>query len=81
MNLRELLEQIPCDKRLHALIGVVYASILLLLSLPMLYVAVSLVIIAYGIEFYQLHTKSGQFEHWDAIAVIIGGLLVMIPNI
>jgi len=80
VNLR-LPEQIPCDKRLHALMGVVATSIMLLVQLPMLVALVLLVIIAYGIEFYQLYTKSGQFEHWDAIAVIIGGLLVMIPNI
>ena len=37
-----------------------------------------LVLVAYGIEYGQKWTKSGHFDHWDAIAVILGGLTVMV---
>ena len=39
----------------------------------------SLLIVAYGIEYGQKWTKSGHFDHWDAIAVILGGLTVLSP--
>jgi hypothetical protein len=38
-----------------------------------------LVLVAYGIEYFQKWTKSGHFDHWDAIAVILGGLTVLAP--
>jgi len=72
-------EKIPSDKRLHALIGVVLSSILLSLNINLYIFIAVLFIVAWGIEYYQLATKSGNFDHYDAIAVVVGGLLVLAP--
>ena len=38
-------------------------------------------VIAWGIEVYQVHTKSGHYDNYDALAVMVGALLVIIPMI
>jgi len=34
-----------------------------------------------GIEFHQKFTKSGTYDNWDAIAVVVGGLIVYASHI
>ena len=77
MNTRYL-EKIPCDKRLHFMIGTVLTALVTIFTVNLYIILGSLVLVAYGIEYYQKWTKSGTFDHWDAIAVILGGLTVMI---
>jgi len=74
-------EKIPCDKRLHALVGVVLVAILSIFTLTWYIVFGILVLVAWGIEFYQKFTKSGTFDNWDAIAVVVGGLIVYLSHI
>jgi len=72
-------EKIPCDKRMHMIIGLILNSFLVFLSLN-IYIHVSIIIfVAWGIEYYQKWTKSGTFDHYDALAVLVGGLLPYIP--
>ena len=74
-------EKIPCDKRLHMLIGVVLVSILTIFTTNVLVVSITLIVIAWGIEFYQKFTKSGTYDNWDAVAVVAGGLIVYLSHI
>ena len=87
MTLNEILrlpEMIPSDKRLHALIGVVFGSLYLSLGSPeffyspLVYLAFTIVI-AWGIEIYQKLTSSGNYDNVDALAVAIGSTFVYIP--
>ena len=79
------LEKIPADKRLHANLGTAFSFITVILAsfiavnliMQVLILAILLVIFAWGIEYYQRFTKSGTFDHWDAIAVMLGGLPVI----
>jgi len=73
-------EKIPCDKRLHMLIGVVLVSILSVFTINVFIVLSTLVLIAWGIEFYQKITKSGTYDNYDAIAVVAGGLIVYLSH-
>jgi len=74
-------ENIPCDKRLHMLIGVVLVSILSVFTINVFIVLSTLVLVAWGIEIYQKFTKSGTYDNWDAIAVVAGGLIVYLSHI
>jgi len=74
-------EKIPYDKRLHMLIGVVLVSILSVFTINVFIVIPPLVLVAWGIEFYQKFTKSGTYDNWDAIAVVAGGLIVYVSHI
>ena len=74
-------EKIPCDKRLHALVGVVLVAILSIFTLTWYIIFGILVFVAWGIEFYQKFTKSGTYDNFDAIAVVAGGLIVYISHI
>lgn len=72
-------EKIPCDKRIHALIGSVFSSVMLMITLNLYIVLPLLVTLAWGIEYFQKWTGSGTFDHWDAIAVVLGGLIPIAP--
>ena len=74
-------EKIPCDKRLHMLIGVVLVFILTIFTLNVWVVSIALVSLAWGIEFFQKLTKSGIYDNYDAIAVVVGGLIVYLSHI
>jgi len=74
-------EKIPCDKRLHMLIGVILVSILTIFTTNVLVVSISLIAVAWGIEFYQKFTKSGTYDNWDALAVVAGGLIVYVSRL
>ena len=74
-------EKLRCDLRLHMLIGVVLVSILTIFTVNVFIVLSTLVLIAWGIEFYQKFTKSGTYDNWDAIAVVVGGLIVYTSHI
>ena len=74
-------EKLRCDLRLHMLIGVVLVSILTIFTVNVFIVLSTLVLIAWGIEFYQKFTKSGTYDNWDAIAVVVGGLIVYLSHI
>jgi len=74
-------EKIPADKRMHMLIGVVLIAILTIFTTNVFIVNATLVSFAWGIEYFQKWTKSGQFDHWDAVAVLIGGEIVYLSHI
>jgi len=74
-------EKIPCDKRLHMLIGVVLVSILTIFTINVFIVIPSLIALSWGIELFQKFTKSGTYDNWDAIAVVVGGLIVYLSHI
>ena len=74
-------EKLRCDLRLHMLIGVVLVSILTIFTVNVFIVLSTLVLIAWGIEFYQKLTKSGTYDNLDAIAVVAGGLIVYLSHI
>ena len=73
-------EKLRCDIRLHILLGVVLVSILTVFTINAFIVISTIVFVAWGIEFYQKFTKSGTFDNWDAIAVVVGGLIVYISH-
>ena len=74
-------EKIPCDKRLHMLIGVVLVSILTIFTTNVLVVSIALISLAWGIELFQKITKSGTYDNYDALAVMVGGLTVYLSYI
>jgi len=74
-------ENIPADKRLHALIGVLLTSILTIFTVNVFIVISSLVSVSWGIELFQKWTKSGQYDNYDALAVMAGGLVVYLSHI
>jgi len=74
-------EKLRCDLRLHMLIGVVLVAILSIFTLTWYIILSVLVFVAWGIEFYQKFTKSGTYDNWDAIAVVVGGLIVYLSHI
>jgi len=74
-------EKLRCDLRLHMLIGVVLVSILTIFTINVFIVISILVLVAWGIEFYQKFTKSGTYDNLDAIAVVVGGLIVYISKL
>lgn len=81
MNINKLLrcpEKIPADKRLHYMIGTVLTALVAIFTVNLYIMLGLLVLVAYGIEYGQKLTKRGHFDHWDAIAVILGGLTVMV---
>jgi len=73
-------EKIPNDKRLHMLAGVVLVSILSVFTINVFIVLPTMVLIAWGIEFYQKFTKSGTYDNYDALAVVVGGLIVYLSH-
>jgi len=73
--------KIPCDKRLHMLIGVVLVPILTIFTANVFIIIPSLITLAWGIEFYQKLTKSGTYDNYDALAVVVGGLIVYLSHI
>jgi len=74
-------EKLRCDLRLHILIGVVLVAGLTIFTLNVFIIIPTLVLLAWGIEFFQKFTKSGTYDNWDAIAVVIGGLIVYASHI
>jgi len=74
-------EKLRCDLRLHILIGVVLVSILTIFTINVLIVSIVLISLAWGIEFYQKFTKSGTYDNYDALAVVVGGLIVYLSHI
>lgn len=74
-------EKIPCDKRMHYIIGSVFAAILLCTSLSVLAIAIALIVLAWGIEISQKVFKWGTYDNYDATAVLIGGVVAMLPYI
>ena len=77
MNYR-ILEKIPNDKRLHFMVGTVLTAFVAIFIVNLYIMLSLLVLVAYGIEYGQKWTKNSHFDHWDAIAVILGGLTVMV---
>jgi len=74
-------EKLRCDLRLHMLIGVVLVSILTIFTINVFIIIPSLITLAWGIEFYQKLTKSGTYDNYDALAVVVGGLIVYLSHI
>ena len=77
---RALAKKFPCDKRLHFIIGVAFASVILcFLSIKL--VCASLIILGWGIELFQKITKTGTYDNLDALSVVIGGGFVILPKL
>ena len=74
-------EKIPCDKRMHFIVGVFYTAILTIFTVNVFIVIPFLVALAWGIEFFQKWTKSGTYDNYDALAVVAGGLIVYLSHI
>ena len=73
-------EKIPCDKRIHFMIGTVFTSVLLSFGVMCFLIILLLIAFAWSIEIYQKLTKSGQYDNYDALAVVAGGLIVLLPK-
>ena len=76
-KLMRLPEIVPCDKRLHFMLGTVFTVIVGMFTRDLFVTIGTLVLYAWGIEVYQKITKSGTYDNWDAIAVVLGGLVVI----
>jgi len=74
-------EKLRCDLRLHMLIGVILVSILTIFTTNVLVVSITLITLAWGIEVYQKLTKSGTYDNYDALAVMVGGLIVYLSRL
>jgi len=74
-------EKLRCDLRLHFMVGVFYTAILTIFTVNVFIVIPFLVALAWGIEFYQKFTKSGTYDNYDALAVVVGGLIVYLSHI
>jgi len=74
-------EKIPCDKRMHFMVGVVAVAMLTIFTLSVWLVIPTLTILSWGIEYFQKWTKSGTYDNYDALAVMAGGLTVYLSHI
>ena len=74
-------EKLRCDLRLHMLIGVVVVAILTIFTVNIFVIAPILVTVSWGIELFQKITKSGTYDNWDAVAVVVGGLIVYLSHV
>lgn len=73
------LSVIPCDKRIHMIAGVILAVAFELLSLSIYTSMLIIVCIAFCVEIIQKVLKIGTFSIFDALFVVIGGVLVYLP--
>ena len=71
-------ERIPYDKSLHYLVGTVITAALVLLQINLVLIFAISLLIGFGAEVYQKYTKSGQYDLKDAVAYVIGSLVVLI---
>ena len=86
-NLFSWFSNLPRDKKDHALLGAVGSSVcvsILLIFLPVLWAvgltAILLIAAALGKERYDAaHPDTHTADPFDALATILGGLLVLIP--
>jgi glycopeptide antibiotics resistance protein len=78
-KLMRLPEEVPCDKRMHFIIGTVLMSLLLTFNVNVVTSFIITIVVAFGIEIYQKKTKSGKYEILDVITTTIGSLFVLIP--
>ena len=63
------------------MIGAILIAMTLIVTISIVILSIVLVIVAYWIEYIQKLTKTGQFDHHDALAVMIGGITVLSPLI
>ena len=80
MTINEILrlpEKIQCDKRMHFIIGVVASWFLATIGLQFYWIGLLTLVLAWGIEFYQSITKSGTYDNYDALYVILGSLPII----
>ena len=81
VKLLRLPDKIPCDKRMHFMVGVVFASIAMCITTQLYIIAILTIILAFGIEFSQKIFKWGDYDNIDAIAVVFGSTIVVLPQI
>ena len=74
-------EKIPKDKLVHYLVGSIFTSILLCMTLSVFTITLLLVVLSWGIEISQKVFKWGNYDNYDAVSVVVGGLVVMLPYI
>jgi hypothetical protein len=80
-KLMRLPEKLSCDKRMHFIVGTILMSLLLTFNINIVISFIITIVVAFTIEIYQNITHSGKYEIFDAIAVISGGLFVLLPFI
>ena len=74
-------EVIPCDKRIHIIVGATASVFMLIIHLNLFIIIGLAALLAIGIEVYQKITKSGVYDLYDALATFCGSLLVLLPQI
>jgi len=91
-KLIRLLQRVPVDKAYHMLGGAIIGSVLLTVLAMITYTSLDMLLgisayvilvtcIAWGIEIFQLYSKTGQYDNYDAIAVLLGSTIVLMPFI
>ena len=81
IKLLRLPEKIQCDKRMHFMVGSVFTSLAMCI-IPQLYIIVMLAVaLAWGIEFSQRIFAWGDYDNMDAIAVVAGSFVVILPTV
>ena len=78
-HLRKIASLIGCDKRIHALAGSIIMAILLSIGIEVQLSLLIVTAIAFAVEFYQKATNTGEYDNIDAVAVIVGGIIVLLP--
>lgn len=68
--------RVPTDKMAHACLGVLVAGGVMVFAGP-LWAFTATLIAAVGKELYDLHVH-GKPDVWDAVATIVGGLVVIV---
>ena len=72
-------EKLACDKRIHMLVGVLLTSVLVVMGVNVGLTVVIVSTIGILVEVYQLKSGAGAYDVMDALAVLIGSILVAVP--
>jgi len=80
-KIMKILERLPCDNRIHFIIGAILTSFLLVCGVNVFFTFMILTLTAYGIELYRKMTDPEGYELYDALVVLVGGVVVILPII
>ena len=80
-KIMKILERLPCDNRIHFIIGAILTSFLLVCGVNIFFTFMILTLTAYGIELYQKITDHEDYKLYDALVVLVGGVVVILPII
>jgi len=78
IKLLRLPEVIPCDKRIHYMVGSWFTLILLTITTNYMWLLILSILFAYSIELTQKIFKWGSYDLKDAVATFTGSSVVMI---